>query len=171
MKDNMTKNLSAPAVRPVLTEKRKADRVSMSGEVAKLAKELGCEVTQVTGDAETYPGPHTELVKIKAPGGLRLHVDFDGHSAQMDVHVLSWHMDFNVSAKLSPSAFEYNMVNTVHHHKATDVAYGFSELMEVLAKRLKACADGSAYQAPGATGSPTSCVEGIRDLSRPNLAP
>lgn len=126
-----------------LTERRAADRAEMSEKIRALAIECGAE-------AETVDRPHWDMspreivVRIKAARGLCLNVDFDGDSPQPDTHVLSWHMATGSTAKLYPHAFQ--SVNSVHFHKATDIAEGFDQLVSVLRRRLTAAAKGSLFQ-------------------------
>lgn len=126
-----------------LTERRKADRLKMAEIVRALAVECGAKaeiVDKPYGDLS----PQEIVVKIVAPGGLRLGVDFDGKSCQPDVHVLSWHVDSSKADACLADAFAHSL-NRIHFHKATDVAYGFDALCDVLRRKLAMCADGTAY--------------------------
>lgn len=125
----------------MLTETRKADRAEMARQLVALVQSKG--VPCVLEDPSIW-GPRAIMVTIEAPRGLRLSVDFDGGSTQPDTYVLSWHMKHGSTAKLrgnfAPS------VNTYHFRKATDIAHGFDNLLEIIAQRLDATLDGSAFQ-------------------------
>lgn len=127
-----------------LSETRKSDRPKMAGLVADLAVTRNCSVSVTTGG--DYPGPRRTIVGIKAPGGLCLGVDFDGDSSQPNVHVLSWNVALGSPAKLSPSVFGQG-INPYHFRKATDVAHGMLELLDILDFRLAQAENGTAYQA------------------------
>lgn len=127
-----------------LTEKLAADRSAMAKQVIQIATDHGA-----TAQYDEFTGPREIMVSIEAPGGLCISLDFDGASPQPDVFVMSWHMDWRTSHKLNPTAFAPDSVNPHHHRKATDFAYGFDQLCELLALRLSHAATGAAYQPAG----------------------
>lgn len=123
-----------------LTERRKDDRAVMALGVAELAIEHGLTAWHTSG-------PRMRGVDLAGPHGLKLSVQFRGDSPQArpDVYVLSWH-GVEDGARLHPGMF--NSVNPYHGHKATDVAYGFAQLMRILRERFTVIADGSAFVVP-----------------------
>jgi hypothetical protein len=134
----------------VLTELRKADRALMAGTVAELARQYGLSA-MVTGEQH---GSRQTSVDLAGPHGLKLTVQFRGDTPQAspDTYVLSWHgVDIDGQGwRLNPA--EFGIVNSVHGHKATDVARGFSSLEALLTRRFTRIADGSAFIAPDSAG-------------------
>lgn len=124
-----------------LSETRKADRLKMAALVIEQATRLGCKAHL---EEAFKDHPSVTWVRIEAPGGLLLTVDFDGKSWQPNTHVLSWHMGFDSTRRLSPDYWPY--LNIVHFHKATDVASGFDALTELLERRLADAVAGTVYQ-------------------------
>lgn len=127
---------------PALTERRKADRAKMAAQVAALAANHGITARIVSGE---HQRPRAMFVNLEGPHGLRLTVAFDGSSPQReaDTYVLSWH-GVERGWRLRPYVFG-TRVNPFHGHKATDVAFGFPELVALLDRRLAAVADGTAF--------------------------
>lgn len=122
----------------VLSERRKADREEMAKGVEALLDELGIE------HEREEMGPREIYIRITAPRGLCLTVDFDGDSWQPDVHVLSWHMDMDSDAQLSDARFGGN-VNPHHKHKATYIAAGYDDLLVKLRRGLELAISGEAF--------------------------
>lgn len=123
-----------------LSETRKADRAIMARQVIDLATGHGCkaDVDEVLSDGrETW-------VRIEAPGGLQLTIDFSSKSWQPNTYVLSWHMALDSTRLLSPDYWP--SINTVHFCKATDIAKGFADLIALLDRRLADAASGAVYQ-------------------------
>lgn len=112
--------------------------------VIEMAQKCGA---QAELDPNFVDHPHEIWVRIRAPGGLLLTLDFDGRSPQPDTHVLSWHMYWDSMNELEP--YFWTHVNTVHYCKATDVCEGLDDLLITLKRRLTACVDGTAYQGGG----------------------
>lgn len=121
------------------TEKRKADRVAMAKILEAIIVASGASHTR-DDNCECYP--HATRLHITANKGLKLTVDLDGKSCEPDVHVLSWHG--LEDGKLNGHTF--GSVNTCHWCKATDVAYGFDALCEILTSRLDSVQSGEAFQ-------------------------
>ena len=123
------------------TETRKNDRAEMVRQLVELvqSKDVECEV-----ESPSIWGPRAAQVKIKAPRGLLLSVDFDGDSNQPDTHVLSWHIKHGGTARLQTTFAP--SVNTCHFRKATDIAHGFDELLPIIARRLDSAISGEAFQ-------------------------
>ena len=123
------------------TETRKSDRAEMVRQLVELvqSKDVECKV-----ESPSIWGPRAVQVEIKAPRGLRLSVDFDGDSNQPDIHVLSWHFKHGGTAKLQTTFAP--SVNTCHFRKATDIAYGFDALLNIIALRLDSAISGEAFQ-------------------------
>ena len=129
----------------MFTERRKADRTAMAKAVAAIAHEKGIAATITSeGDPSNYLGDRAVFVTLEGPRGLGLTIDFDGNSCQPDTHVLSWYIgtkhDTRFATGFAPS------INTIHRHKATDIAEGFEELCALLQCRLDAVANGSAFE-------------------------
>lgn len=122
-----------------LSEKRAGDRVKMANAIAELV--VGCGATF---EREDHPDRREIWLKVTAPGGLQVTVDFDGNSIQPNVHVLSWHMHYESKKLLNDATFGGN-VNPHHKQKATYVAYGFDDLCHQLSLGLIKAKNGSAY--------------------------
>lgn len=128
-----------------LSERRKADRETMATRVMEIAAECGTAAERLgEGDCDAR---NEAVVKLVAPGGLCLTVDFDGKSIQPDVFVMSWHMHYKSNNLLNEGTFGGN-VNPHHFAKATYIGNGFDDLCVKLRAGLMMCADGSAYQQP-----------------------
>jgi hypothetical protein len=123
----------------LLSEKRAGDREKMAKAIAELVVECGA-----TFEREDYPERREIYLRVTAPGGLQVLVDFDGRSPQMDVHVLSWHMAFDSTKRLNDATFGGN-VNPHHNRKATYIAHGFDELCAKLKSGLLMAKNGTAY--------------------------
>jgi hypothetical protein len=141
-----------------LSARRKGDRQVMALRLVNLTGEyklVANWIPEVKGSRRTH-------VDIEGPHGLKLSVRFDGNGSDPDTYVLSWHGVEDV--RLAPGKF-YS-VNKFHGHKATDVAYGWAQLMNLLRRRFAAVRDGSAFEpdaahvatvAPDAGGYLVSC--------------
>lgn len=125
-----------------LSVKRTADRTRMALHAQELI--LACGATFERSEGGDYPGPRCVQLKVRAPGGLCVTVEFDGDSCQPDVYVLSWHIDIGSDAQLSNAVFG-GAVNPHHLRKATYIASGFEDLCAKLKSGLQKAADGSAY--------------------------
>lgn len=125
-----------------LSERKKADRARMATMLAEIVTNAGGNATieeQPYGDM----CPRMIMVRIAAPGGARVNVDFDGESCQPDVFLLSWHIDTNSDDRFNPAY--WRSINEIHHSKATVIANGFSRLCQFIAQDVAACVDGRAY--------------------------
>lgn len=116
------------------TEKRKADRQAMAEAVITLAEQ------------NNYSGKVSELdrrlvVELTFYNGLQLMMAFDGLRG-LDTYVLSWH---GVVEGIRLNEAKFGSVNAYHGHKATDFAYGFPGLMDLLGRRIASIKDGSAF--------------------------
>lgn len=115
-----------------LTEKNRAGRLAMIEKLVGLCKKHGVPYKI----EELFHGdPKQDAIHILAPSGLRLTIDFDGGSYQMDTHVLSWHMDYEVRDRIIAEGF-CGDVNTVHFRKGTDICYGWEDLEGTMDERL-----------------------------------
>lgn len=125
----------------MLTEKRQKDRLKMAYEVTKLAEAHGATV-----ERQDFSGlkPRSIDLLITAARGLSLSLDFDGQSCQPDVFVLSWHFRGVTDACLADA---FGDLNRHHFRKATDIAHGFDDLMDILARRLAQAESGEAFDA------------------------
>lgn len=123
-----------------LTARRKADRAEMARQVAALAAGYG-----ITATTCIY-GPRHRAVDLSGPRGLGVTVNFDGSLGRAaDTYVLSWHVALRSEARLHPGMF--GRVNPSHGQKATDVAYGFDQLLRILRERFEVIRNGSAFAA------------------------
>lgn len=126
----------------IFSETRANDRRGMAHLVSALCKEF-----DIDHEVDMHYDKRATAVQIKAPKGLQLTCDFDGDSPQPNVFVLSWYVHWeHRDTKLNPAAFGHDSVNPYHFRKATDVAYGFDELRQILRARFAAIKDGSIYQ-------------------------
>lgn len=125
-----------------LTETRKADRTEMVQQLKALVLDKGsaCEVEP----PPSIWGPRAVMLNIETAQGLALSVDFNGDSTQPDIHVLSWHVKHGQDIKLQPNFAP--SVNSHHFRKATDIAYGFDELLTIIGQRLDSVNSGEAFQ-------------------------
>lgn len=119
-----------------LSEKRKADRAKMADLLVEAMVKAG---------AKAVIEPSQDLtrrvdVRIFAPGGAGIHVDFNGGSTQPDVHVCTWNTHGAVF--LDP---DIGSVNLFHYGKATRVCYGLDDLIDQLRKDVERFVDGSGY--------------------------
>lgn len=132
-----------------LTEGRKADRAEMAKRTQELVHRLGCTSTCKHGTEGGYPAMHCIQVRVEAPRGLCVMLEFDKNSWQPDVHVMSWHIPSMTSkSTLNPAAFGHASVNPYHFQKATSVAYGFDAMYEELERVLSLAVSGEAFREP-----------------------
>jgi hypothetical protein len=128
-----------------LTEARNADRIKMADAVIALARSY--DFTAERRDPDVC-GPREVVAELAMPRGLYLNVYFngDGPDSIRDVHVLSWHVRDFKTTKLS--TFFWPDVNGYHFQKATQVAYGFDQLMITLHTAFAAINSGLAFSTP-----------------------
>lgn len=120
-----------------LSERRKADRQMM-------AEILVAEMILAGAEAEIdneYGGPREIMVRITAPGGAFISVDFDGDSCQPDVHVCTWNTRGLVF--LNPDLL--GDVNPHHYGKVNRVARGLGSLLWLLKQDVAKFVDGRGY--------------------------
>lgn len=117
-----------------LTERRAADREKMARMLADAMIAAGA-TAQI--DRE-WGGPREVMVRITAPGGAYINVDFDGDSSQPDVHVATWN---------TPEAVFLNMpgMNPHHFSKCNRVARGIENLIATLSSDVERLASGAGY--------------------------
>ncbi len=120
-----------------LTEKRKADRAKMADLLESAMIEAGASVTrpEPLGDREIR-------LEVQVPGGAYIGVDFDGHSSQPDVHVITWNTQ---SDSLFAFSAAMGSVNEFHFNKASRVAHGFDALLSVLRRDVALLLEGRGY--------------------------
>jgi hypothetical protein len=87
--------------------------------------------------------PQQVMVRIAAPGGADISVDFDGKSCQPDVHVATWNTRDAVF--LNPSTL--GDVNPHHYGKLNRVGYGLDHLIALLSADVAKFVDGRGYLA------------------------
>lgn len=134
---------------------RKADREAMAEEIGKLIVAHGAHFQRLDPKA-VFPGDRCIMLQVVAGGGVMVSISFDGRDIHKGGFLLSWHMVGNgffylgdgsrlqPGRKLRPGPFP--MVNEYHYRKATDFAHDYDRLKVVLARRLDAIRDGSAFQ-------------------------
>lgn len=129
-----------------LTERRKAGRAAMAGQVAELARQHGLTAI-ATGEQH---GSRQTSVTLEAPHGLRLTIRFRGRSPQArpDTYVLSWYTNLLQDDGWRLNPYRFGDVNPYHGSKATDLAHGFEDLCLLLDRRFRAIARGWAYLPP-----------------------
>lgn len=120
-----------------LSETRKADRAKMADQLAQAM--LAAGATTVSNAPCDY-APDRIDVRINAPGGANIHVDFDGHSCQPNVHVATWNT--HKAVFLSPVLGD---VNPHHYGKLNVVGYGLDDLIRQLEQHMARFVDGSGY--------------------------
>lgn len=119
-----------------LTERKKADREKMAAMLAEAVTTAG---GQATIDLDW--GDSRELmVRIVAPGGAYVNVDFDGSTIQPDVHVATWNTPRGVF--IHPAMGD---VNPHHYGKATRVEHGIDRLIARLVNDIEIFATGNGY--------------------------
>jgi hypothetical protein len=124
-----------------LDERRKGDRDKMATAI------LGDWIAAPGFTAEredNWPGdnPRCVMLKLSAPNGLRLNLDFNGSSWQPNVYVLSWYIDIGHAKCLAPI---FGSVNEYHRQKATDIVEGFQALRDLLSRRITEIQRGDAF--------------------------
>lgn len=121
-----------------LTERRALDRLRM----AELLVEAVNDAGGAARPKESITGRDIQL-KITAPGGAYVYVEFDGESVQPDVYVVTWNIDRERrDVRFAPS---FGQVNNFHGRKATRVARGFIELRKQIVADIESCNLGTAY--------------------------
>ena len=121
-----------------LTERKQRDRIRMA--------ELLVEAVNNAGGAAHAVESITSRdirIKVTAPGGAYVEVEFDGDSPQPDVFVATWNIDReHRETRFCPS---FGQVNSFHGRKASRVAHGFEALRRQIAQDVEACDLGIAY--------------------------
>ena len=123
-----------------LTERRKADRLTMARCVRALAESYGipCELRELGKGREHRIYAYVE-------GTIRVTLDFSARSCQPDVHVIPWNIGKAPPAPyLAPEVFDRS-VNQFHGAKATLVRYGWDELYAHLDAIFAAVREGRAF--------------------------
>lgn len=125
----------------MLTERKKADREIMAQRIEALCKKHGatCERDEIMTRERCIH------LNIETQRGLSCSVDFDGDSCQHDVHVVSWYIRGMDRTPRLVDHFSNSGINPYHRMKATDIAHGFDELIEVMDHSLGMAMDGSAF--------------------------
>lgn len=127
-----------------LSVTRKADRDEMARQLIELVNGFeGCSAT--LADSRDW-APREVAVEVECPRGLLLTILLDGAALRgfEHHHMLSWHINPTSSnAKLAD--YPWQDVNKFHRRKATDFAFGFADLKNVLRHRLQSIVEGSAF--------------------------
>ena len=123
----------------MLTETRKADRAKMAQILSNAVLEAGALSADIK--PASYD-PAITVVRIEAPGGAHIVVDFDGRSPQPNVHVATWNTPDTVF--LAPA---FGDVNPYHYGKASRVGHGLDRLIDLLEADLDDFVSGDAYLA------------------------
>jgi hypothetical protein len=137
---------------PTLSERRKADRAAM-------AVRLTDAITEAGGTVQPDPQwnravIHALMLLITAPGGAFVHVEFNGKSIQPNTYVVTWNILSDAKHRHVRFA-EIGDVNPFHRAKATRVAYGFEQLCDLLVADVRRFVDGSGYEQPNPTPTPS----------------
>lgn len=134
---------TVPDSLPELSQRRKSDRERMAATVSELAQAHGASCRTYCSE---HPAQSREIrVDIVAPGGLAVHIVFDGRAVWPNRYLLAWHLASGSTNLLNPAVFP--RVNPHHHRKCTECAESFPSLCERLAQGLAAARSGAAYQA------------------------
>jgi hypothetical protein len=123
----------------MLSERRKADRQKMADQLIAAMVAAGAEAKIDAEWLEMFP--RQIMIRIEAPGGAYIGVDFDGESCQPDVHVCTWNT--NGPVFLNPDVL--GDVNPFHYGKVNRVACGLDQLITWLEGDVAAFIDGVGY--------------------------
>ncbi len=121
----------------MLSETRKADRAKMAQALFDAMMAAGA--TSISVEPCSYE-PQRIDVRIIAPGGATINVDFDGRSCQPNTHVATWNTRGMLF--LPPILGD---VNPHHWGKMNVVGYGLDDLIRQLTSHMARFVDGSGY--------------------------
>ncbi len=122
-----------------LTEKRAADRKAMAQAVIECATANGCAAA--IDPLWSRHSPRAIMVRIEAPGGAHVSIEFDGETTQPDVHVWTWNSDRRFGA-----GWGHDAVNPFHRRKASRVSDGLEQLLATLAADCAGLVSGDRYE-------------------------
>lgn len=121
------------------SEKRAADRLAMAREVVSLCRRAAPKSVSSKIIMDYHHNRKRVAVIIEGPCNLATTVTFAGDTPHQrpDTYVLPWYFS-GVSRRDAKIALGFAQeINEFHRRKATDVFYGFTELMRTLAVRLE----------------------------------
>lgn len=124
---------------------QKAGRHALAHAIKDLAESHGFKV-EIRYEDPTYRYRSVHI-NVEAPDGLGLGLSIQPSTlskAEQNAFVLCWHMVGNRDAVLRRSVF--SQVNPHHGRKSTEVEFGSEDLMEHIAARFKASAEGRAVR-------------------------
>lgn len=132
--------MSTIFVKKQLSERRAGDRATMAQALVALAArlELSCERTD-------HQDQRVTMVRLESKSGLSVMIDLDGKSQTPDSFLLSWVQSSRTPLQLNDCTFGGN-VNPFHRQKATYLAAGFDELLQLLERGFTMANNGSAYR-------------------------
>lgn len=117
--------------------------------MAKLlaARMVAAGATVERDEEWTEHNPKEIMLEIKAPGGARLSVHFDGTTPKQhsDVFVSTWNFDFAEKFKDNKFNPAIGDVNPCHGRKYSHVTYGFESLANKLESDVKKFVSGEGY--------------------------
>lgn len=122
-----------------LSERRKEDRQMLADQLIVAMVDAGAtaEIDQEWGEMF----PRQIMVRVAAPGGAYIGVDFAGDSCQPDVHVATWNTHGHVF--LNPDAL--GDVNPHHYGKVNRVGHGLDHLIDQLSADVANFVSGRGY--------------------------
>ena len=121
------------------SETRKKDREAMAAAIGRLCAHHGINYiieSNYRGD------PARMIVRIEdLKTGLAANPTIGGRGGK-NTFLFSWHFNQTNDLIIDPGFTQD--INPYHHRKATDVAWGFENLMQLLDNRLRCMAEGKA---------------------------
>lgn len=118
----------------ILSEKRAADRAEMSYLLAVAVVAAGGSIASDRDWHEWHR--RAVMLRIASPSGPTISVDLDGESRQIDTHVATWDLPFEMSKAGLRFADDGSGWGRPHH-KRTVVARGFVPLVEKIVDDLQ----------------------------------
>lgn len=127
-------------MKTTLTERRKADRTEMARRLAVAVVAVGGTIASDIDWTRFHPG-RAMMLRITAPGGAIISVDFDGKSVQPDTFVQTWNLERGTYRDGRALRGDDDRPT----HKRNRVAYGFDHLVRLLTGDIRAFRDGTGY--------------------------
>jgi len=128
------------------SETRKADRLKMANHLAVAAFDAGAIVAiedrALTRFRDGSPKSREVYVRIEAPGGAYITIEFDGDTCQKGVYVDTWQGPRDGKRWISPRLGD---VNPHHWSKLTRAVQGFPALVNIIVCDIAAFREGWGY--------------------------
>lgn len=127
-----------------LTEKRKADRETMTRMVEALANKYGWknERCEFNNSLQTR-------VNLTGQRGLSVGIEFESQTTMPDNYCLAWHFDYKIdeNALLSDAfgSYQGSPINNTHRRKCTAFARGIDTLLDKLEVAMQMAANDSPF--------------------------